>query len=487
MGQYMKSFYDMYRLLQETSGGTNEICNEVKNFIDKEYDALTDADKNLYYFCRDMQEKIIANFDIEQPVTNVLEELQFYSLLIAYVCAYLQHNELNADDCYKTRRGIFNIVFLYGNAIPNEEEVAKILQVSIHMYRNVIRISNGEKTLKLILNMRKLAHKHGFNHGVSWIELVKKLNTDRTSDNESVHDDFVIAMGLSGFGQFAKQYSDFSKSAKVGIDRPKNYTERMSKIFASQTEDEVQEDEDEDEDAEGKKYKEILARYIPNNFFNLQYVKLFGSFEALGPYNLNDKHPDYKSEDYTSELNRHREEYGKIVFGQNKFRDECFKSDLIILMLLVCKKNELVDDLKDLLSTVIAPPIEFMEKAVEIDDLPITEQHKKLIHFFFVDMREFVPTLVTKLFMIKIRRIITDKTNRPAKGSLEAKIFKLALSISRSREELISNQEKFNELVKNCFRSGLLSYNIILEFYKDINNPDFCNTLDRILSKEGIA
>jgi len=483
----MKSFYDMYQILKETSGSGDAICNEVKNFIDKEYEKKSGDKDGLYFFCREIQEEVIRDFDITKPVTNILEELQFYSLLIAYVCQYLQENELDVEDCYKSRKGILNIVFLYGNTIATEDEIAKVFGIPIALYRNVIRISNGPKTLKLIDNMRKFASKHGFNRGSSWKELVRKLISDRTDDNESFQDDFVIAMGLSGFGPFAKQYSDFSKAAKVGIDRPRDYTTRMSQIFANREEEK---EEDEDTIFMSKdifaKYDKIVAKYIPERFLKPEHAKMIGDFETFGPYNLNDRHPEYKSEDYMRDLRKHMREYDKIVFGENKFRDELFMYDWIIVMLLFCNKKQLVEKFKDLLLQIASPSMEFVEETIEKQDLPITDKQRNLLRFFFDKMKKFVGIIAKQLIRSKVVSLIAETETQPLKGSLEAKIKQLALSISRSRKEFISSEEKINQLVQMCIDEGLFGYNIIVDFFRNANDLNICNTLEMILSKEGI-
>lgn len=478
----MKSFYDMYQILKESSGGGDAICHEVKSFIDKEYEKS--SEKNLYFFCRKIQEEISRDFDITKPVTNILEELQFYSLLIAYVCKYLQDNELNVEDCYKSRRGISNIVFLYGNTITTEEEASKVFDISMVIYRNAIRISNGANTLKLIDNMRKFAKKHGFNRGSSWQGLVAKLITDRTDENESFQDDFVIAMGLSGFGSFAKQYSDFSKAGKVGIDRPRDYTKRMSQVFTNEEEEEEKEEEEKDDVYD--KYNKILGKYIPEKFIKIENAKLIGSFETFGPYNLNDRHPAYKSEDYTRDLTNHMKEYDKIIFGQNKFRDEVFMFDWAIAIFLVCKKKQLVDDFKDLLLRITAPSEEFVDETVEKQDLPINDKEKNILKIFFVKMKKFVEIVAKQLVRSKVVTTIAETEAKPLKGSLEAKIKQLALSISRSRKEFISNEEKLNELVQMCIDEGLFGYNIIIDFFRKVNDLSICDIIDEILSKEGI-
>jgi hypothetical protein len=486
----MKTFYDMYQILKESSGGGGDaICHEVKSFIDKEYEKS--GEKNLYFFCRNIQEEISRDFDITKPVTNILEELQFYSLLIAYVCQYLQDNELNVEDCYKSRRGISNIVFLYGNTITTEEEASKVFDISMVIYRNTIRISNGANTLKLIDNMRKFATKHGFNRGSSWQGLVAKLISDRTDENESFQDDFVIAMGLSGFGTFAKQYSDFSKAGKVGIDRPRDYTKRMSQVFTNEEEEEEEEEEDENSTIFMSKkvfneYDKILEKYIPKKFIKIEHAKLIGSFETFGPYNLNDRHPDYRSEDYTRDLTNHMKEYDKIIFGQNKFRDEVFMYDWAIAIFLVCKKKQLVDDFKDLLLRITAPPMEFVDETVEKQDLPIDEREKNILKIFFVKMKKFVEIVAKRLIRTKVVRTIAETEAKPLKGSLEAKIKQLALSISRSRKEFISNEEKLNELIQMCIDEGLFGYNIIVDFFRNVNDLSICDIIDEILSKEGI-
>lgn len=498
----MKSFYQMLQKLNESAGLSlgNDIVQEVKEYVDAEFAKLSSEEKEdsgMWYFCRDLEKKI-ENFSYDNPITNIVEELFAYHRLIGFVCEYLSENEIDPEFGYRARRGITKFMCYYNASIPEPKDVSKIFDVPQVIFNNDCGLGRFEKALKVASNLRQLAIKHGYHRGSNWESMVVKLTTPRDSTNESIQDDFVITLGLSGHPEFAKIYNKLIKSPKVGVDVPKNYTQNYKNIFSKTR------DEGNFSDNASPEYEEILKRYLPNTFFDFDQLHLIGEFESFGPYNFTHEHPSKEDRPYGYDeaWKEHMNVFDNHIFYENNFRDDLLLIELAIFAVDICKNKQLNISFKKIIKKitdsdddddgVFDPHDEsFFEKCVSSGDLLISDNDKKILKLYFYQLKEVMRKIIIRIYSyFELVPVIMAKRNDFPKKSKQSEIRKLALSLSRKKSDFMENESLMLNLSELCMKKGLLKYgNVMPDIFRafGVMNKPICNMINQAIEQSGVT